>query len=118
MAPPARDRRGGPRLAPGGVWAGLLVGWLLPSTGCQVEYAGMTLPSGKYMHDDVQYFAPGPGLPLGEHPGGHAAGADAGDGDRAGPPRRAAADRRPAARGRSRRCRTGWAARPTSTPAR
>ena len=23
------------------------------STGCQVEYAGMTLPSGKYFHDDV-----------------------------------------------------------------
>jgi hypothetical protein len=28
-----------------------------------VEYAGMTLPSGKYMHDDVQYFAPGPNFP-------------------------------------------------------
>jgi hypothetical protein len=24
----------------------------------------MTLPSGKYMHDDVQYFAPGPDFPL------------------------------------------------------
>ena len=23
----------------------------------------MTLPSGKYMHDDVQYFAPGPDFP-------------------------------------------------------
>jgi hypothetical protein len=45
------------------LWAGLSVGWLLPSTGCQVEYAGMTLPSGKYMHDDVQYFAPGPYFP-------------------------------------------------------
>src|SRR4051794_22089548 len=44
-------------------WAALAVGWLLPSTGCQVEYAGMTLPSGKYMHDDVQYFAPGPPFP-------------------------------------------------------
>jgi hypothetical protein len=32
-------------------------------TGCQVEYAGMTLPSGKYMHDDVQYFAEGPAFP-------------------------------------------------------
>ena len=37
----------------------LAVGGILPSVGCQVEYAGMTLPSGKYMHDDVQYF-PGP----------------------------------------------------------
>jgi hypothetical protein len=36
---------------------------LLPATGCQVEYAGMTLPSGKYMHDDVQYFAPGTDFP-------------------------------------------------------
>ena len=45
------------------LWAGLSVGWLLPSTGCQVEYAGMTLPSGKYMHDDVQYFPPGPDFP-------------------------------------------------------
>ena len=45
------------------VWAGLSVGWLLPSAGCQVEYAGMTLPSGKYMHDDVQYLPPGPNFP-------------------------------------------------------
>ena len=35
----------------------------LPAVGCQVEYAGMTLPSGKYMQDDVQYFAPGPTFP-------------------------------------------------------
>lgn len=45
-------------------WAALAIGWLLPSVGCQVEYAGMTLPSGKYMHDDVQYFAPGPDYPM------------------------------------------------------
>jgi hypothetical protein len=44
-------------------WAALALGWVLPMTGCQVEYAGMTLPSGKYMHDDVQYFAPGPDFP-------------------------------------------------------
>jgi hypothetical protein len=44
-------------------WAALSLGWLLPTTGCQVEYAGMTLPSGKYMHDDVQYFPPGPDFP-------------------------------------------------------
>jgi hypothetical protein len=39
------------------------MGWILPSVGCQVEYAGMTLPSGRYMHDDVQYFASGPDFP-------------------------------------------------------
>src|SRR5690242_21684527 len=45
------------------LWSALAVGWILPSVGCQVEYAGMTLPSGKYMHDDVQYFPPGPDFP-------------------------------------------------------
>ncbi len=45
------------------LWSALTIGWLLPSVGCQVEYAGMTLPSGKYMHDDVQYFPPGPDFP-------------------------------------------------------
>ncbi|MFO0957732.1 MAG: hypothetical protein U0800_09770 [Isosphaeraceae bacterium] len=44
-------------------WAGLAILGLLPNTGCQVEYAGMTLPSGKYMHDDVQYFQRGPEFP-------------------------------------------------------
>ena len=29
------------------------------SAGCQVEMGGMTLPSGRYLKDDVQYFAPG-----------------------------------------------------------
>ena len=60
------SRTGLPR-RPGGrrrsVLAGLAVLGLLASTGCQVEYAGMTLPSGKYFHDDVQYFAPGPEFP-------------------------------------------------------
>ena len=41
----------------------LALGWILPSVGCQVEYAGMTLPSGRYMHDDVQYFPSGPDFP-------------------------------------------------------
>jgi hypothetical protein len=50
----------GRRLA---LWAGLAVGGLLPTVGCQVEYAGMTLPSSKYMYDDVQYFQPGPDFP-------------------------------------------------------
>lgn len=52
-----------PRSRRWAAWAALAVGWLLPSAGCQVEYAGMTLPSGKYMHDDVQYFSPGPDFP-------------------------------------------------------
>ena len=59
--PPRRDTANACRRLV--LWAGLAVGWLLPSTGCQVEYAGMTLPSGKYMHDDVQYFPPGPDFP-------------------------------------------------------
>ncbi len=57
---PRRTGLGGRRAA---AWAALGLGWLLPSVGCQVEYAGMTLPSGKYMRDDVQYFAPGPAFP-------------------------------------------------------
>jgi hypothetical protein len=36
----------------------------LGSIGCQVDVAGMTLPSPRYLKDDVQYFAPGPGFPL------------------------------------------------------
>ncbi len=57
MLSPRTDRRRWSLLA------GVAVLGLLPATGCQVEYAGMTLPSGKYMHDDVQYFAPGPDFP-------------------------------------------------------
>jgi len=45
------------------LWSALAMGFVLPSVGCQVEYAGMTLPSGKYMHDDVQYFSKGPEFP-------------------------------------------------------
>ena len=36
----------------------------LGSIGCQIDTAGMTLPSPRYLHDDVQYFAPGPDFPL------------------------------------------------------
>jgi hypothetical protein len=35
--------------------------WL---TGCQIENGGQTLPSPYYMHDDVQYFPPGPEFKL------------------------------------------------------
>jgi hypothetical protein len=46
------------------MWAGLAAGGAVTSlVGCQAEYAGMTLPSGKYLYDDVQYFAPGPDFP-------------------------------------------------------
>lgn len=45
------------------LWSAAAVGLLTASVGCQVEYAGMTLPSGKYMHDDVQYFPRGPEFP-------------------------------------------------------
>jgi hypothetical protein len=57
FAPRARS---GKRLV---LWSGLAIAWVLPTAGCQVEYAGMTLPSGKYMYDDVQYFPPGPDFP-------------------------------------------------------
>lgn len=64
MVPPRVGTPSGPkagrRLA---LWAAMTVGGFLPSIGCQVEYAGMTLPSGKYMYDDVQYFPPGPDFP-------------------------------------------------------
>jgi hypothetical protein len=41
---------------------GLLAGVAL--TGCQVETGGQTLPSPYYMHDDVQYYPPGPEFKL------------------------------------------------------
>lgn len=56
---PRRLRRSGRCWA---LWAGLAAA-SLPLIGCQVEYGGMTLPSGKYMHDDVQYFPSGPDFP-------------------------------------------------------
>ncbi len=44
--------------------AGLAAGGALTTlAGCQAEHAGMTLPSGKYLYDDVQYFSPGPDFP-------------------------------------------------------
>ncbi len=44
-------------------WSALAMGVILPAVGCQVEYGGMTLPSGRYMHDDVQYYPSGPDFP-------------------------------------------------------
>ena len=37
---------------------------LTVSVGCQSTYGGQNLPSGYYLTDDVQYFAPGPEFPL------------------------------------------------------
>src|SRR4029450_10117870 len=45
------------------LWSALAMGGILPSVGCQVEYAGMTRPSGRYMHDAGQDFPAGPAVP-------------------------------------------------------
>jgi len=37
---------------------------LATGTGCQVTVGGQLLPSGYYISDDVQYFAPGPEFKL------------------------------------------------------
>ncbi len=42
----------------GGLLVSLFVLATLGSTGCQVDIAGQTLPSGYYLSDDVQYYAP------------------------------------------------------------
>ena len=42
---------------------GLLTGLIREIGAADPSYAGLTLPSGKHMHDDVQYFPPGPDLP-------------------------------------------------------
>lgn len=44
--------------------AGLLAVAALGSTGCQIDVAGQTLPSGYHLSDDVQYYAPGPEFKL------------------------------------------------------
>lgn len=33
---------------------------VITTTGCQIVENGQTLPSPYYLHDDVQYFPPGP----------------------------------------------------------
>lgn len=33
-------------------------------TGCQIDVAGQTLPSGYHLTDDVQFYAPGPEFKL------------------------------------------------------
>lgn len=40
------------------ILGGFFVLTSLVSTGCQVDLAGQVLPSGYYLSDDVQYYAP------------------------------------------------------------
>ncbi len=49
---------------PAVLFAGLMMLASLASTGCQMDIAGQTLPSGHYLSDDVQYYAPGPEFKL------------------------------------------------------
>jgi hypothetical protein len=50
------------------LWRPALAAILWPAVtllaGCQVEYAGQTLPSPYYLTDDIQYYAPGPEFKL------------------------------------------------------
>jgi hypothetical protein len=50
------------------LWRTALAAVLWPAvtllSGCQVEYAGQTLPSPYYLTDDIQYYAPGPEFKL------------------------------------------------------
>jgi hypothetical protein len=51
-----------------GIWqmmpAAILASAAALLSGCQVEYAGQTLPSPYYLSDDIQYYAPGPEFKL------------------------------------------------------
>lgn len=47
-----------------GLVAAIALLGLSGATGCQVDVAGQTLPSGYYLSDDVQYYAPGPEFKL------------------------------------------------------
>ncbi len=46
------------------IFLGLLTVACLGAMGCQVDMAGMTLPSPYYLTDDVQYFPAGPEFQL------------------------------------------------------
>ena len=52
-------KRSGWKIAAAAMWPALVL-----LSGCQVEYAGQTLPSPYYLSDDVQYYAPGPEFKL------------------------------------------------------
>ena len=111
-------RMGSPRGATSrrvALWSALAVGGILPSVGCQVEYAGMTLPSGKYMHDDVQYFPAGPEFPWANTQAATQRARMRAMGIEPPPPAVSASHRAPV---RSTRFRTSWAVRRTSTRVR
>jgi hypothetical protein len=46
------------------ILGGFLMLASLAATGCQTDVGGQTLPSGYYLSDDVQYYAPGPEFKL------------------------------------------------------
>lgn len=46
------------------ILGGFLMLTALAATGCQIDVGGQTLPSGYYLSDDVQYYAPGPEFKL------------------------------------------------------
>jgi hypothetical protein len=50
------------------LWRPIFAALVMPAatllTGCQVEYAGQTLPSAYYLTDDIQYYPPGPEFKL------------------------------------------------------
>jgi len=52
-------RNAGWKLAAAAMWPAVML-----LSGCQVEYAGQTLPSPYYLSDDIQYYAPGPEFKL------------------------------------------------------
>ncbi len=41
------------------IFLGVSMVGAIGSVGCQVDIAGMTLPSPRYLQDDAQFFAPG-----------------------------------------------------------
>ncbi len=49
-----------------GLMCGVALAAAVTTTGCQVSMNGQTLPSPYYVHDDVQYFPPGPEFKLTE----------------------------------------------------
>jgi len=48
------------------ILCGAVLAATVTGTGCQVSMNGQTLPSPYYIHDDVQYFPPGPEFKLSE----------------------------------------------------
>ena len=49
-----------------GLMCGVMLAAAVTTTGCPVSMNGQTLPRPYYVHDDVQYFPPGPEFKLTE----------------------------------------------------